>query len=150
MMSKFWWGHKGNDARIAWMSWSKMGRAKEKGGLEFRDIELFNLALLAKQGWRLLQHLDSLVAKILKKKYYSNNSFLESNLGRQPSYAWRSICNAKSLLKEGLVWRVGDGASINIWTDRWLPTLRYHKVQTPMRVLPAKARVSALLDMETN
>jgi hypothetical protein len=26
MMSKFWWGHKGNDKRIAWMSWSKMGR----------------------------------------------------------------------------------------------------------------------------
>jgi hypothetical protein len=28
MMSKFWWGHKGNDAQIALMSLSKMGKAK--------------------------------------------------------------------------------------------------------------------------
>jgi hypothetical protein len=132
------------------MSWSKMGRAKEKGGLGFRDIELFNLALLAKQGWRLLQQPDSLLAQIFKEKYYLNGSFLESSLGRQPSYAWRSICNAKTLLKARLVWRVGDGASIKIWTDRWLPTPGSHKVQTPMTVLPADARVSALLDKETN
>ena len=34
MMSKFWWGHKGNDARIAWMSWNKMGRAIRQGQKE--------------------------------------------------------------------------------------------------------------------
>jgi hypothetical protein len=94
MMSKLWWGHKGNDAKIAWMHWSKLRRAKEKGGLGFRDIELFNLALLAKQGWRPLQQPDSLVAQIFKEKYYPNCSFLESNLGRQPSYAWHGIAFA--------------------------------------------------------
>jgi ribonuclease HI len=150
MMSKFWWGHKGNDARIAWMNWSKMGRAKEKGGLGFRDIELFNMALLAKQGWRLLQQPNSLVAQIFKEKYYPNGSFLDSNLGRQPSYAWRSIYNAKSLLAEGLLWRVGDGDSVKVWTDRWLPTPGSHKVQSPVHILLADASVSALLDLETN
>jgi hypothetical protein len=24
-------------------------------------------------------------------------------------------------LKEGIIWRVGNGQSINIWTDPWLP-----------------------------
>jgi hypothetical protein len=56
----------------------------------------------------------------------------------------------KLFSKQGLVWRVGDGASIKIWTDRWLPTPGSHKVHSPMTVLSAEARVSALLDMETN
>ena len=60
---------------MAWMSWEKMGRTREKGGLGFRDFENFNLALLTKQGWRLLHNTESLVAKIYKEKYYPNGTF---------------------------------------------------------------------------
>lgn len=35
MMAKFWWGHKQNDKRIAWMSWTKLGRAKTMGGMGY-------------------------------------------------------------------------------------------------------------------
>jgi hypothetical protein len=49
------------------MTWAKMGQAKEYGGLGYHDLECFNLAMLAKQGWKLIQNMDSLVAKILKE-----------------------------------------------------------------------------------
>ena len=48
MMSKFWWGHKENRKKIAWMSWGKMGFSKDVGGLGYHDLECFNMALLAK------------------------------------------------------------------------------------------------------
>lgn len=116
----------------------------------YRDLEMFNLALLAKQGWRLLQRPDTLAATIFQEKYFPNGSFLDSNLGRKPSYVWRSIWNAKPLLKEGLVWRVWDGTSIRIWDDRWLPTPGSHLVQSPVRILWTEAKVCELLDTNTN
>jgi hypothetical protein len=149
MMAQFWWGHKDNKSKMSWLSWKKMGLAKDSGGLGFRDLEWFNLALLAKQGWRLVQNPGSLVAKILKEKYFPNNSFLEADLGRRPSFTWRSIWNSKKLLKEGLVWRVGDGRSINIWRDKWLPKPPY-VIRSAVRYLEGDAKVCDLLDMDTN
>jgi hypothetical protein len=80
-MQNFWWSNMSNNSKIHWMSWEKMGRAKSIGGLGFRDMMSFNKALLAKQGWRLLQDPDSIVGKILKAKYFPNESFLEAKLG---------------------------------------------------------------------
>jgi hypothetical protein len=36
--------------------WDDMSKLKFMGGLGFRNIELFNLALLAHQAWRLVQN----------------------------------------------------------------------------------------------
>lgn len=49
MLSKYWWGNQQKTKGIQWRSWEKMGKAKGKGGLGFRNMTSFNLALLAKQ-----------------------------------------------------------------------------------------------------
>lgn len=51
-------------------SWSKLCRGKSDGGLGFRMIDAFNTALLAKQLWRLIDHPESLFAKVFQGKYY--------------------------------------------------------------------------------
>jgi hypothetical protein len=37
------------------------------------------------------------------------------------SYSWRSILKGIQLLKEGVIKKVGDGCSINVWQDPWVP-----------------------------
>jgi hypothetical protein len=100
------------------MKWSKIGMAKDRGGMGIRDLVNFNMALLAKQCWQLLKSLDSLTAKIIKAKYYPNSSFLEAKLGSKPSFAWRSIQRAQNLFEKGLLWRIRNGQLVHIWGDR--------------------------------
>ncbi|XP_073359855.1 uncharacterized protein [Aegilops tauschii subsp. strangulata] len=95
--------------------------AKMHGRNGFCDIELFNLALLARQAWRLLTQPDSLSARILRAVYYLSSSILEAEVGKNPSQVWRSIVEGRDALKLGLVKRIGSGEDTNIWHDNWIP-----------------------------
>lgn len=76
MMNSFWWGSKeGSNRGIRWLSWSNMNMSKASGGLGFRDLFGFNLALIEKQCWNLLSQPNSLVARVFKARYYANSSF---------------------------------------------------------------------------
>ncbi|MDV3201162.1 MAG: hypothetical protein Q8877_03125, partial [Sweet potato little leaf phytoplasma] len=79
MFNKFWWGSEEEERKIHWMSWKKMCVPKHKEGLSFRDLEVFNLAMLAKQGWNLLKNPHSLIGRVLKTMYFPSCSFLLLN-----------------------------------------------------------------------
>ncbi|XP_060972201.1 uncharacterized protein LOC133038159 [Cannabis sativa] len=121
-MCKYWWSSSSKkDKNIHWMSWERMCKPKSQGGLGFRNLYDFNVALLGKQGWRLIVQPHSLVSRVFKAKYYPNGTFLSAELGGSPSFVWRSIMEAQLLLKKGAAIRVGSGASVNILNDPWLP-----------------------------
>ena len=122
---------------------------KEKGGLGFQDLKAFNLALLAKQEWRLQMNSHSLVHRVLKAHYFPNTNFLHAKLGTKPSFAWRSILSAQSIVKSSYCWQVGDNKSIGVWTDRWLPRPSTFRVQTPLALLPANTMVDSFIDLDS-
>ena len=148
MCARFWWGARGGERKMHWVSWDKLCLPKALGGMGFRDLKVFNQALLARQGWRLLGDTDSLAYKVLKARYFKNGTFIEALRGHDPSYVWRSIWGAKALLLEGLKWRVGDGQSISAWGDAWLPGDSAARVPTPNLESPADLRVADIIDHE--
>ena len=79
------------------------------------------MGMLAHQGWRLIQERDSLCGRVLRAKYFPDGNILGGTVKPGISYTWRSILRGVALLKEGLVWRVGDGSKIKVWEDPWLP-----------------------------
>lgn len=99
------------------------------GGMGFKDLFMFNKVLLAKQVWRILTRPNCLLAKVLKARYFPYSYILSAKIGSYLSFTWRSICNARELIGEGIVWRVGNGDRINIWNDHWLPGKENNRIQ---------------------
>jgi hypothetical protein len=148
MAYQFWWGQRGRERRVHWINKDKPVREKMEGGMGFRDLQLFNKALLARQCWRLLQYPNSLVFRLLKAKYFPNSSFLNAPITGNVSYIWRSICDSRQILKSGLRWRVGTGSQIKVWHDAWLPSPSTFKVVSPIRFIDEDATVDSLIDPE--
>ena len=149
MMRIFWWGQCQQESKIAWVGWRKLCKSKDRGGMGFRDLQAFNLALLAKQGWRLLTNPDSLGARIYKARYYPHGDVLKAKPGSNPSYTWRSIRNGLEVIRKGTRWRVGNENLIHIWEDKWLPTPTTYKVISPPRFFDGFPMVSNLIDKDT-
>lgn len=112
LMASFWWGSKADERKIHWMAWSKLCTPKNEGGMGFRDLNIFNLSLLAKQGWRILMFPDSLVARVLKALYYPNSSFMNAVSCPGISYTWRSILAGREVLDRGIRYQVAWGMEI--------------------------------------
>ena len=91
------------------------------GGMGFRDMKLFNQALLARQAWRLVAYPDSLCARVLKAKYFPNGELIVTVFPSDSSPSWKGIEFGLELLKKGIIWRVGNGDKIQIWRDNWIP-----------------------------
>ncbi|XP_028082512.1 uncharacterized protein LOC114283840 [Camellia sinensis] len=124
MVSNYWWGQRENKRKIHWKSWRALCDPKWMGGMGFRCLKAFNTAMLAKQGWRLMSSPDSLLAKILKAKYYPTAIFFQAGVGSNPSFTWRGIINARPLLEAGV--RTGDVGIHSsymriLWQWTWKP-----------------------------
>ncbi|XP_024039324.1 uncharacterized protein LOC127898872 [Citrus sinensis] len=111
-IAKFWWGSKKDKRGIHWARWDKLSCAKSRGGLGFRDFISFNQAMVAKQGWRLIQFPNSLVSKVLRARYFRSCSFLNAKPGSNPSFIWRSILWGRQVIQKGARWHIGNGSNI--------------------------------------
>ena len=50
-------------------------------GMGFKDIELFNLAFLARQAWRVLMEPETLSTHVLQAVHFLGKDFLEAEVG---------------------------------------------------------------------
>ncbi|XP_019151022.1 PREDICTED: uncharacterized protein LOC109147820 [Ipomoea nil] len=151
-MNRFWWNKGGTNGSgsIHWMAWDRLSKPKSVGGLGFKDLKAFNLAMLGKQAWRFLRKLESLAARVYKARYFPKTSFADATLGNNPSYCWRSIMVAHDLVSSGVRRRIGNGESTLIWGHPWLLDNYDPMVGTAMPPYLEGSKVSSLIDTESN
>ena len=134
VLAKYWWGQTKDERKIHWINWQKLCTHKKKGGMGFRDVSAFNLAMLAKQAWRLIHNNQSLFYK--EARYFLNCSFMMAELGSNPSFVWRSLLVARDVIREGSTWKIGDGRAIRVLSHKWLHNgpVFLHEPDEQMRV----------------
>lgn len=118
----FWWGKHTNSKGIYVKAFDFLCKPIEQGGIGFKEANKVNQAMISRIAWMLVSHPDDLWAQILKGKYFKKKTgALLSKKKSSASWIWKCILQGIEHIKKHSIWEVGDGASINIWEDRWLP-----------------------------
>ncbi|KAK5786023.1 hypothetical protein PVK06_040648 [Gossypium arboreum] len=114
MLSRTWWSGKDKGRFWTMIPCKTLCKPKGMGGLGIRDVKLFNLALLGRQVWRLLNNTDSLCFKVLSSKYFPDGNIFHAKKVDKASFTWSSIAKAVEAFQDGFGWQVGNGEKINI------------------------------------
>jgi hypothetical protein len=85
------------------------------------------------------------MCKGLKSKVYPHGNILNAGPKAGSSYTWQSIVAGIATFKRGHIWRVGNGESIDIWSDPWIPYSKDGKVISA-RGGGVSTKVSDLID----
>ena len=118
-----WFGGNTVRKRYALISWNRVCRSKQFGGLGILDLHVMNKALLAKWLMRFLDDkLTGTWKQILKQKY--------SVVGTYGLFSpfWKAILKNKGIVEVSTDWQVGNGHSIRFWLDRWIGNCALHNV----------------------
>ncbi|KAL0364053.1 UNVERIFIED_CONTAM: hypothetical protein Sangu_0502900 [Sesamum angustifolium] len=147
MISNFWWHNRGQ-RKIHWLSWQRLCDSKLQGGLGFRRLHLFNLAMLAKNLWRIFTSPERPFVVCSVLDIFLTVIFLQRLSGTDlpilGAVLWLHIGFCA-----GCRWRVGSGEKIKVWTDPWLPRPVSFRPITPPNERFEFLRVSDLINQET-
>lgn len=63
-----------------------------------------------------------------------------------PSYTRRGIWEAKWVVRRGVRWRVGNGESVRVWSDPWVPGTQSRRIISLRGNSPLDLEVGAFIN----
>jgi hypothetical protein len=106
LFKQFLWGGCEDERKFNWVSWDKVCRPLEEGGLGIRDLRIFNLALLGKWEWKIRTERRGIWYRTLLNRYGLNDEVIRLGVRGSSSW-WNDICQLDIGDRESL-----DGYSV--------------------------------------
>ncbi|XP_057998608.1 uncharacterized protein LOC131177584 [Hevea brasiliensis] len=82
-----------------------------------------------------------LLSFMLRARYYPQKPFVKPSVGYQPSFAWRSIIQARWIIQKCSRWLIGNGGNVLIWKNNWLPYQNGFRFGLPPRYLDIGVKI---------
>ncbi|KAL0014133.1 hypothetical protein SO802_001202 [Lithocarpus litseifolius] len=117
----FLWGSSENKKKLHLISWEKVTKSKEEGGLGIQAAKPKNTALLAKLNWRFNSEKSSLWVRVLSKKYHKQRRVYR--IPTRPSLCssnWTALKKGNEIFNKGTKWVPGRDSSLSLWFDKWM------------------------------
>jgi hypothetical protein len=122
LQRNFIWQGLNTGKKIALVSWDKLCRPKEQGGLGLRDPFIMNKVLSAKIWWRWLKSPKDLWARLWRKKYAPNvaeKNLIRWNEDTPGSLIWTAARQNRQLVSAHAFWEIRNGKTALFWQDSW-------------------------------
>ncbi|MBA0876104.1 hypothetical protein Goshw_016968, partial [Gossypium schwendimanii] len=118
-LSRIWWSGKDSGNFWSMLPCRTLCQPKGIGGIGLRNMRLFNIALLGRQVWKLINNKESLCFKVLSSKYFPDGNIFNAKKVNRASFTWLSIVATVDFLKNGFGWQIGNGDNIKIRGENW-------------------------------
>lgn len=117
--SAFLWTGPALKSSGAKISWKKVCKEKDEGGLGMRALKDVNMVCGLKLIWRILAG-ESLWSKCIKDNLLKKRSFWEMKMTTQNgSWMWRKILKLQEIAKSFYCKEIGNGRYTSFWFDKW-------------------------------
>lgn len=123
------WSRVEERRKTIWISWEKICLPKV-GDLGIKHCGKFNLALLCKWKWRILNGVSASWFNLLSYRYGNIKRFMICepcpSLGSKVSIWWKDVCivgssqGHRNWFIDSIASKVGNGDFIDFWCDKWL------------------------------
>jgi len=94
---------------------------KDEGGLGIRSVKDCNKASMLKYIWILFTDKESLWCRWIHSNFLKKHNFWVAPQPSVCSWGWKKILQLRSGFRQSFGWEVGNGQSISLWFDNWMP-----------------------------
>lgn len=117
--SRLVWQEDENVKKYHLVNWKDCCLPKDMGGLGILNLEIMNIALLAKWFWK-MENEKGLWQDILDEKYRKGGCLALVSKKPGDSQFWANLLKIKEIFYKFVKKKVGDGRNTRFWEDSWV------------------------------
>ncbi|GJX66900.1 RNA-directed DNA polymerase, eukaryota, reverse transcriptase zinc-binding domain protein [Tanacetum coccineum] len=119
MFKRFLWNAGDSAQGKARVAWKSACRPKEQGGLGIKPLKQWNVVLLIKHFWKIIENKESLWAKWVNTVRLKDKSIWEIEMDKSDSSGWKTMLTIRETVKDHVWYNIGNGKNTSVFYDKW-------------------------------